>query len=328
MITFFSGPNDRVFVYFSDHGGVGLICFPSENLYVDDLTKALKSMLKKKSFKELLFYLEACEAGSMFEEFLKGKKSINIVASTAANPEESSWGWYCDNPLGTCLGDEYSISWMEHVDKTDGKPVGKKESVLKQYQVVVKRVNGSHPQLYGGNSIKHEKVHNFIGLYKKKDDYIDENSDEESDERLDSNEIGVPSRDVPLYTAQQQFKLAKTKEDRAKYAQRVHHLIKGRKFVDDTFEEIVSKLAGTDENMYTAIITKHASLDTQIMPCYKNLISQFKKHCFDSSKNDYVVGHYYKLANMCSSSSINTESVVSIFESVCTYKQQSASGIH
>lgn len=49
----FSGPNDHVFVYFADHGGPGLICFPSDDLYVDDLTEALKSMLKKKSFKEV-----------------------------------------------------------------------------------------------------------------------------------------------------------------------------------------------------------------------------------------------------------------------------------
>lgn len=56
-MIFSSGPKDRVFVYFADHGGVGLICFPNDDLYVDDLTKALKSMLNKKSFNEVNFYL-------------------------------------------------------------------------------------------------------------------------------------------------------------------------------------------------------------------------------------------------------------------------------
>lgn len=56
-LDFFSGPNDRVFVYFADHGGTGLICFPYDDLYVDDLTNALKSMLKKKAFKEVNCYL-------------------------------------------------------------------------------------------------------------------------------------------------------------------------------------------------------------------------------------------------------------------------------
>lgn len=54
----------------------------------------------------------------MYKNFLL--TSVVVVASTAANPDESSWGWYCDNPLGTCLGDEYSISWMEHVDTVSG----------------------------------------------------------------------------------------------------------------------------------------------------------------------------------------------------------------
>lgn len=39
-------------------------------------------------------------------------------------------------------------------------------------------------------------------------------------------QIGVPSRDVPLHTAQQKFKLAKTKQDKDKYAKLVQHLIK------------------------------------------------------------------------------------------------------
>jgi len=32
-----SGPNDRVFINFSDHGAAGLIAFPSSYLYVDAL---------------------------------------------------------------------------------------------------------------------------------------------------------------------------------------------------------------------------------------------------------------------------------------------------
>ena len=32
-----SGPNDNVFIFFSDHGAVGLIAFPSTYLYADTL---------------------------------------------------------------------------------------------------------------------------------------------------------------------------------------------------------------------------------------------------------------------------------------------------
>jgi len=63
-----STEEDKVFLNFSDHGGPGLIAFPSKYLYVDDLQKTLDTMTEKKMFSELVFYLEACESGSMFEK--------------------------------------------------------------------------------------------------------------------------------------------------------------------------------------------------------------------------------------------------------------------
>ena len=68
-----------------------------------------------------MLYVEACESGSMFEGLLD--KSLNIYVTTAANAEESSYGCYCDDEsvvnkvqLGTCLGDLYSVNWIENLD--------------------------------------------------------------------------------------------------------------------------------------------------------------------------------------------------------------------
>lgn len=65
-----------------------------------------------------VFYLEACESGSIFEGLLPN--GINVYATTASNADESSWGTYCPGeypspPLeyDTCLGDLYSVAWME-----------------------------------------------------------------------------------------------------------------------------------------------------------------------------------------------------------------------
>ena len=63
-------------------------------------------------------YLEACESGSIFEGLLPN--NLSIYATTASNAEESSWGTYCPGMVPppppeyiTCLGDLYSVSWME-----------------------------------------------------------------------------------------------------------------------------------------------------------------------------------------------------------------------
>ena len=76
-------------------------------------------MLSCRQFADLVLYIEACEAGSMFEGLLND--SLNIYATTAANAHESSWGTYCPGmhpsspaEFNTCLGDLYSISWMEN----------------------------------------------------------------------------------------------------------------------------------------------------------------------------------------------------------------------
>lgn len=62
--------------------------------------------------------MEACESGSMFDGLLP--ENIQIYATTASNATENSWATYCPRqfpspPTGfdTCLGDLYSIAWME-----------------------------------------------------------------------------------------------------------------------------------------------------------------------------------------------------------------------
>lgn len=88
-----STKDSKVFVFFADHGAPGLIAFPNEYLYAKDLNAAFNQMYSSKMYSELVFYLEACESGSMFDGILRN--DINIYAITAANPDESSWGTYC-----------------------------------------------------------------------------------------------------------------------------------------------------------------------------------------------------------------------------------------
>ncbi|VDO85397.1 unnamed protein product [Haemonchus placei] len=111
-----STEDDRIFVYFSDHGSIGLIAFPDDHLTAKRLHYALKEMHENHKFGQLVFYLEACESGSMFNTLLKN--DMNIYAITAANGIESSYATYCGNDLNLpCLGDEFSVNWMEDSDR-------------------------------------------------------------------------------------------------------------------------------------------------------------------------------------------------------------------
>ena len=50
-------------------------------------------MYANKMYKKLVFYLEACDSGSMFEFTLP--KDINAYAMTAGKADEDSWATYC-----------------------------------------------------------------------------------------------------------------------------------------------------------------------------------------------------------------------------------------
>merc|ERR1719197_2114031 len=143
-----STKNDRVFVYFVDHGGVGILGVPNGAaggyIHAKDVNTALETLHSKDGYKELLFYVEACESGSIFKSQLK---TPNVFAVTAANAHESSWGFYCPpmdkvegKSIGSCLGDEFSIRWMEDADKANFKT----ETVKQQVASVQAKVRKSH----------------------------------------------------------------------------------------------------------------------------------------------------------------------------------------
>uniref|UniRef100_A0ABI7XKE1 Legumain n=1 Tax=Felis catus TaxID=9685 RepID=A0ABI7XKE1_FELCA len=146
-----SGPRDHVFVYFTDHGATGILVFPNDDLHVKDLNKTIQYMYKHKMYQKMVFYIEACESGSMMRHL---PSDINVYATTAANPTESSYACYYDEKRSTYLGDWYSVNWMEDSDVEDLT----KETLHKQYQLVKSHTNTSHVMQYGNKSISSMKV--------------------------------------------------------------------------------------------------------------------------------------------------------------------------
>uniref|UniRef100_A0A8C4R6H0 legumain n=2 Tax=Eptatretus burgeri TaxID=7764 RepID=A0A8C4R6H0_EPTBU len=133
-----SGPDDHVFVYFTDHGAPGLLAFPDDELHARLLNKTIAYMYHHKKYKKMVFYIEACESGSMMVHL---PPDINVFSTTASNPHESSYACYYDEKRDTYLGDVYSVSWMEDSDQSishmkiiefqgnDTVPIGARQAV-------------------------------------------------------------------------------------------------------------------------------------------------------------------------------------------------------
>jgi len=152
-----SGPQDKVFIFFSDHGAPGLVAFPGmKMLYAKDLIPVLQTMSNNKKFDQLVFYLEACESGSMFNKLLSDK--LRIYATTASNPFESSYA--CDYNAGerAYLNDCYSFNYMNDTDFADVR----KESLQEQFKNIKMQTTQSHVCQYGDLSIASQPIGNFL----------------------------------------------------------------------------------------------------------------------------------------------------------------------
>jgi legumain len=143
-----STSEDNVFIFFSDHGAAGLIAFPTQEMHVSEFQGALQTMSDKKMFNKLTFYLETCESGSMFVNM----NIPGVYGLSAANPTESSWGTYCGTEakvngksINSCLGDLFSVSWMEDADAKDLA----QETMTEQFQTVKTLTDRSEVMQWG-----------------------------------------------------------------------------------------------------------------------------------------------------------------------------------
>lgn len=202
-----STSEDDVFIFFADHGAAGFLAFPTESLYAADLNAALAKGHGKGLWRKAVFYVEACEAGSMFDKILD--PSIDVYVVTAANPSESSWGVNCPpfdqahgRTIGSCLGDLFAVSWMN-----DTLSMNSSETLEAQFQAVQARVgegsgglypHSSHVMQYGDTSMVDELVSKFQGAGAAS---LGAPHGRVAAPRSDNNMGMVPVHDIPLHLA-------------------------------------------------------------------------------------------------------------------------------
>merc|ERR1712047_121004 len=154
--TLNSGPKDNIFVYFADHGAKGLVAFGQDVLKATALNQAIKDMHAAKKYNKMVFYVEACESGSMFKGLLD--PNLNVFATTASNATTSSFACYFDKAWKTFLGDVYSIKWLEDSDKENIE----KETLEGQYKIEKKEAKEKLDALLRNRKFMQNKVHELI----------------------------------------------------------------------------------------------------------------------------------------------------------------------
>ncbi|XP_022750111.1 vacuolar-processing enzyme-like [Durio zibethinus] len=314
-----SGPNDYIFIYYTDHGGPGVLGMPTyPYLYADDLIDVLKKKHASGTYKSLVFYLEACESGSIFEGLLP--EGLNIYATTASNAEESSWGTYCpgDNPspppeYETCLGDLYSVAWMEDSDIHDLRT----ETLHQQYELVKKRtINGnsaygSHVMQYGDVGLSKDNLFTYLGTNPANDNFtfVDENS-------LQLPTTSVNQRDADLVHFWDKYRKAPDGSIRKVEAQKQFvEAMSHRMHVDHSMKLIGKLLFGIERGPEVLNTVRPAGQPlVDDWKCLKKMVRTFETHC--GSLAQYGMKHMRSLANVCNAG-IQTEQMAEASAQAC-----------
>ena len=285
-----SDENSKVFVYFVDHGGAGLICTPngsSDWIYADELDSTLQTMKDTNMFGELVFYLEACESGSMFPNLVADE---NIYALTASNATLSSWGAYCGSEatingtsIGSCLGDLFSINWMEDTEANNVST----ETLLTQQATVTKLTDRSPVCVFGNTSFLSEPIGDFQGTCENNATATEKIMgkftnlyNKVADERVPSKDH-VSSRDHDLHFYYNRVMSHGTEEDYQNLQNEIDH----RQFIDAFVAEVFP-----EENVNAPEIPQN-------FDCLRMMVGGVEEMCGDWSA--YSLQYIRKLANVC-----------------------------
>ncbi|XP_031565281.1 legumain-like [Actinia tenebrosa] len=298
-----SGPDDHVFVYFSDHGAPGLVAFPEGELMANDLNDAIHYMHTNKKFKKMVFYIESCESGSMFNTLLPD--NIKVYATTASTPNESSYACYFDKKLETYLGDVYSVKWLENSDSSNLRV----ETLLQQFKIVRRETNTSHVQKYGDMSFENEVLEDFLGGPEKVEQNVLQNQAKIIQPEFDA----VPSPDVPIAILEHKLENAKDPETKKLIKDDLEKEIKMRLKIQDTVRQIAEH--ASQNNLQIQRVIEKAAVPRDYI-CYKKAIKAFKTFCFNFQEYEYALRHVYVLSNLCEEH-VPVERITDAITSVC-----------
>ncbi|XP_053330704.1 legumain isoform X2 [Spea bombifrons] len=279
-----SGPDDHVFVYFTDHGAEGLLAFPDDDLYAKNLSETIQYMYENKKYRKMVFYIEACESGSMMEHL---PNSIDVYATTAANPHESSYACYFDKERDTYLGDLYSVSWMEDSDVEDLT----KETLHKQFKLVKKHTNSSHVMQYGNKTLSMMKVKQFQGSNKNI-------SPPMKMEPPVGNLDLTPSPEVPMAILKRKLMAANNVLEARKIVSEIRSLQEAKELIQESMKKIVNLVTDANE-LSEDLLNDQVPLKDH--DCYIGAAEHFKHRCFNwhSPLYEYAMRQLYVLANLC-----------------------------
>jgi legumain len=208
---------------------------------------------------------------------------INIYATTAADPIQSSYACYWDDSVQAYIADCYSINWMENTEQANVD----KETLEVQFEDVANETNTSIVCQYGQTSIASEYLSAFFEENKKSAVPLGVQGD------LSQPRRAVNQRDVDMTVLTNKLREAKDPNIRGEIKKKLLEIKQKRAIEDKLFHQLGLKLVGPsyisqlglysmfEENLITTRSSSQCSASgvTQDFECFKRSLQGVEKAC-------------------------------------------------
>jgi len=221
----------------------------------------------------------------MFENLLSS--NIGVYVTTASNAAESSWGTYCPpddmvngKSMNSCLGDLYSINWMENADEA-----GPTETLAQQFTIVKQKTTMSHVMQYGDLTWTAEPIGNYLGGNKSIVPRVVKNEGSSSN---------VRSPDIPMHLAYYKYLRAESQdfEARQALAKELQQHIARRLAVDQIFKDLTVSAGNED-----ALVLKAKTPVICDGRCCEPMGKTYAAKC--GGWDDYSLQYHRVIVNLC-----------------------------
>eukprot|EP00727_Mastigamoeba_balamuthi_P010112 m51a1_g5723 hypothetical protein (478) ;mRNA; r:1109858-1111604 len=249
---------DHVFIFYSDHGDMGSLRFPGKaSMSGERVVATLKQMYDKQKYGVLVFFVEACEAGSVFYKYTLPPRAYVATASPISDP---SWATDYDSSLYAYLGDSWSQANMWYMDNAAHNGNSLQNQFDESFEMMKRKNDGiSEPCQYGDLSVTNYKVSEFFGATPS--------FTRSPVSRRNVSTPAVRAWDVSLEVARQRHRLAPTTETAAELSRELH----AHREVDRIAQLLVQSVNGVVNGDPPCKVCSNSEC-----PCFKDCVN--KKH--------------------------------------------------
>ena len=183
--------------------------------------------------------------------------------------------------LHTCLGDLYSVSWLEDADSAFPR-----ESLQRQMAKVVKETKESHVQIFGDQSFSADFAGAFEGDAKDKHGYL--RGDAKTQVRT-----GVDARTATLSYLRSKAKHGLPGAREALDAEVVFRAETTARF------DAIAAAHGASAGLLKGVPVDVSGFTDDVWQCYKDAVDAVRLSCPRGISDEFVLGHVGMLGALC-----------------------------